>query len=91
MLENPIVCKDADHYAVWGYLLHNAKHAAADELFNGKRITLHPGQLITGRKKIADHFKIDESKVQRILQFFENERQIERQTGNKSSLISILN
>ena len=43
ILDNPIVCKDADHYAVWGYLLHNAAHTPTDAMFNGKRITLQPG------------------------------------------------
>lgn len=91
ILDNPIVCKDADHYAVWGYLLHNAAHAPTDTVFNGKRMTLKPGQLITGRKRIAEFFKINEAKVQRILMLFENERQIERQTTNTNSLISITN
>lgn len=91
MLENPIICKDADHYAVWGYLMHYAAHNKFDVLFDGKRITLFPGQLITGRKKIADHFGINESKVVRILKLFKIEQQIEQQTCSKSSLISILN
>lgn len=91
ILDNPIVCKDADHYAVWGYLLHNAAHTPTDTVFNGKRITLNPGQLITGRKKIADAFKIDESKVRRILKLFETEQQIEQRATNTSTLISILN
>lgn len=91
ILDNPIVCKDADHYAVWGYLLHNAAHTPTDAMFNGKRMTLKPGQLIAGRKRIAEFFKIKESKVQRILMLFENERQIERQTTNTNSLISITN
>lgn len=91
ILDNPIVCKDADHYAVWGYLLHNAAHTPTDTVFNGKRITMQPGQLITGRKKIGEFFRIKESKVQRILMLFESERQIERQTTNTNSLISITN
>lgn len=91
VLENPIVCKDADHFAVWGYLLHNAAFVQEDTLYEGRRIKLNPGQLITGRKKIAAHFKISESKVQRILTLFESERQIERQPGRKSTLISICN
>lgn len=91
ILDNPIVCKDADHYAVWGYLLHNAAHAPTDTVFNGKRMTLKPGQLITGRRKIADAFKIDESKVRRILKLFETEQQIEQRATNTSTLITIRN
>jgi len=89
ILDNPIVCKDADHYAVWSYLLLNATHSKIDKVFAGKRVTLTAGQLITGRKKIAEKFNISESKVQRILKTFEIEQQIEQQTCPKNRLITV--
>lgn len=89
MLDNPVVCKDGDHVAVWVYLLLNATHAEYPALFAGNKITLKPGQLITGRKVIAEKFNISESKVQRILKSFESEQQIEQQNSNKNRLISI--
>ncbi|MDK8182079.1 hypothetical protein [Paenibacillus sp. UMB4589-SE434] len=89
-LENPVVCKDSDYIAVWMYLLLNATHKEHQTLFAGEKITLQPGQLITGRKTISEKFNIDESKVQRILKSFENEQQIEQQTSNKNRLISIV-
>lgn len=91
MLENPVICKDSDHIAVWVYLLLNATHKDMSALFKGEKITLNPGQLITGRKSIAMNIKISESKVQRILKLFENEHMIEQQTSNANRLISILN
>lgn len=91
ILDNPVVCKDGDHFAIWCYLLLNATHKEYDVIFGGKRITLKPGQLITGRKVLADVFKINESKVQRILKTLESEQQIEQQKTNKNRLISILN
>lgn len=90
MLDNPIVCKDADHLAVWIYLLLNAVYAPTDVVFHGKRITLQPGQLTTGRKVIADKMKISESKVQRILKSFEIEHQIEQRTDRQCRLITIV-
>ena len=90
ILENPIVCKDSDYFSVWCYLLLNATHDKYDVEFKGKRITLNPGQLITGRKAIANQFKIDESKIQRILKKLEIEQQIEQQTSNKNRLITVL-
>ena len=60
-------------------------------MFKGKKIVLLPGQLITGRKSIAKKFKIDESKVQRILKTLENEQQIEQQTSSQNRLITIIN
>ncbi|MBQ2055910.1 MAG: hypothetical protein II489_06405 [Bacteroidaceae bacterium] len=90
MLDNPIVCKDADHLAVWMYLLLNAVYKPTDVTFHGERITLRAGQLTTGRKVIADKFKISESKVQRILKSFENEHQIEQLTDRQCRLITIV-
>ncbi|MEK5167133.1 hypothetical protein NYE69_33165 [Paenibacillus sp. FSL R5-0527] len=89
-LENPVVCKDSDHIAVWAYLLLNATHKEYPAIFAGDKILLQPGQLITGRKAIAEKFNISESKVQRILKSFEIEHQIEQQGSNKNRLISIV-
>ena len=91
MLDNPVVCKDTDYLAVWMYLLLNATHKEMAVMFCGQKIMIHPGQLITGRKKIAEKFNISESKVQRILKTFESEQQIKQQNGNKNRLITVLN
>lgn len=90
MLDNPIVCKDTEYMAVWMYLLLNATHTNYDVFFKGERITLLPGQLLTGRQSIAKQLKVSESKVQRILKLFEIEQQIEQQTSNQNRLITIL-
>lgn len=90
-LENPIVCKDGDYLSVWIYLLLNATHIKRDVFFEGKKIILEPGQLITGRKSISNFLKkISESKIQRILKEFENEQQIEQQTTRHNRLITIV-
>lgn len=93
MLENPIVMKSGDHCAVWICLLLLATHTERDVIFDGKRITLKPGQLITSRKSLKSLFKttLNESKVQRILKSFEIEHQIEQQTCSKNRLITIVN
>jgi hypothetical protein len=91
ILDNPIVCKDSDYFAVWMYLLLNATHKEYDTIFKGKRITLKKGQLIVGRISLSNQFSTSESKVQRILKTFENEQQIEQQTCNKNRLITITN
>lgn len=91
IMENPIVAKDADHLAIWVYLLLNATHEAYPALFKGEKIVLQPGQLLTGRKAISDRLAISESKVQRVLDDFKSEHQIEQQTSNKNRLISIVN
>lgn len=91
LLDNPVTMKDTDHLAVWIYLLLNASHNEHPVLFKGEKITLKPGQLITGRKSIALALHIDESKVERILKSLKSEQQIEQQTSSKNRLISIIN
>lgn len=90
-LDNPIIMKDADHLAVWSYLLLSATHAEYPALFKGKRIILQPGQLIIGRKSIAEKLSISESKIRRILDAFESDQQIDRQRSNKNTLVSLTN
>lgn len=87
---NPVVMKDADHLAVWIWLLMEAVFRPTDVVFKGKRITLQPGQMTTGRKVIAEALRISESKVQRILTCFENAHQIEQQSDNRCRLITIV-
>lgn len=91
ILENPIICKDSDYLAVWIYLLLNATHKEIPALFKGKKIILQKGQLITGRKSMSNYLKISESKIYRIINDFKSEQQIEQQTSNQNSLITILN
>ena len=90
-LENPTICKDNDHLAVWLYLLLHATHKNMLVLFAGKETTLLPGQLITGRKAIGAKLDINENKVQRILKAFEISLQIEQQASNKNRLVTIKN
>lgn len=89
MLQNPVVMKDADHLAVWVYLLLNATHDKWKTIFGGKKITLKPGQLIVGRKKIASELHISPSKVYRVLNAFKSEHQIEQRTTPHGTLITI--
>lgn len=91
LLDNPLVCKDSDYLSIWIYLLLNATHQSCDVMFKCKRITLIPGQLITGRQSIASKLNISESKVQRVLKKLEIEQQIEQRTSNENRLITILN
>ena len=89
-LDNPTVMKDADHLAIWMWLLMNAKFFPTDDWFGGERITLQPGQMITGRKKISEALGVSESKVQRVLKCYESEHMIEQRTDRQGRLITIV-
>lgn len=88
--DNPIVTKSPEHLAVWIYLLTHAAYQDTDTIWQGKRYTLHAGQLITGRVKIASQIGVDQHKVERILKIFEGEQQIEQQVNRQGRLISIV-
>lgn len=89
--DNPIVTRDAEHLAVWIYLLTHASHNEYQIYFGRKKKMLKPGQLVTGRKAIAEATGVNESKVQRILKMFKIEQQIKQQSNRQGSLISIVN
>lgn len=90
MWSNPVVTKDIEHVGLWVYLITHATHQDFDTLWKGERITLHPGQLITGRKKLSTETGIDEYKVNRILKHFESAQQIAQLKSAQGSLITIL-
>ena len=93
LLDNPMVCKDGDHLAIWIYFLLQAYHTDSRQeyYFNGERIKLKRGQFITGRKTISKALKIKESKVYRVMKLFQSCNQTEQRTDRQCSLITILN
>lgn len=86
----PAVSMDADSIAVFMYLVMNAAWADFETYFNGKRVVLKPGQLATGRKKIAAETGVNENKIYRVLKRYENEHLIEQLVTAHGSLISLL-
>lgn len=92
MLDNPVVCKDCDYFAVWCYLLLNATHKEINVDNCGETKTLQAGQFITGCQAISKKLNVSESKVKRILERFKIERMIEQITyPRKGRIITILN
>ena len=91
ILDNPIVCKDSEVFAIWCYLLLEATHEGYETLFGKERITVKKSQLVTSRKSISNKFGINESKVERTFTLFKNEHMIEQQSSTKNRLITILN
>ena len=84
--------KKDDYFRMWIHLLLKANHQKKEFMFNGENTTVKPGQFITGRKALSQELNINESKVERVLTFFESkECQIEQQKTNRNRLITILN
>ena len=77
--------------ALWVILLCEANHKTTRKMFNGKKIDLLPGQLLTGRQYLAQLVGISEGTVEKYLKEFVSEQQIIQQTSTKNRLITILN
>jgi hypothetical protein len=90
LLDNPI-SKKPNYAWLWIVLLLKANHKPNKFMWNNEIIIIREGQLITGRKQLAIETGISESSVDRILNFFENEHQIEQQKTNKFRLITVIN
>lgn len=82
--------RDSEYVHLMLELLLCANHKEVEFLFNGKIMRVKPGQFITGRKELSVNTGIQESKVERILNCFENEHLIEQQKTNKYRIITML-
>ena len=88
ILENPIATKPK--YAwLWTTLLLLANHQETSFIFNNKKTTIARGQILTGRKKLAEITGISEGTVETILNYLQTQQQIQQQKTNKFRLITI--
>lgn len=90
-LENNVCVKDADHLAIWCWILLKASYSSEEQWFGGELINISEGQFLTTLKEISDSLKINPSKVNRVLHFLESEKQIEKRSSNKKTLITVVN
>ena len=90
VIEHPLVCKDKDYLAVMMYLIRNAAYAEHLTVLSGKTIKLMPGQLVTGRQKMAEETGAQQHKIDRILKCYESAHLIEQQSNNHGRLITLL-
>ena len=85
------VFQDAEILKVWIWLLCNVAFEQHDTICYGKVITLKPGQIATGRKKIAQCTDLNENKVYRALNTLKSLGNIEIKATNKYSIITVVN
>ena len=85
------VFQDAEILKVWIWLLCNVAFEQHDTICYGKVISLKPGQIATGRKKIAQCTELNETKVYRALTALKGLGNIEIKSTNKYSIITVVN
>jgi hypothetical protein len=80
----------SEYVHLWLHLIYKATYTQREFMFNGNIEILQPGQFITSRSKLSIETGIEESKIERILNTFKSEQQIEQVNRNKFRIISIL-
>lgn len=85
------VFQDAEILKVWIWLICNVAFEQHDTICYGKVITIKPGQIATGRKKIAQCTDLNENKVYRALTTLKSLGNIEIKATNKYSIITVVN
>jgi hypothetical protein len=88
-LDNPLL-READHLAIWVWILLRATREDYDVMIGKERVTLHPGQLVTSRSAIASDLRLSQSKVSRVLDDFVRYSQIEQRSTTHNRVISVL-
>jgi len=71
LCEHWMIASDHDALAVFIYILLNARHKEGTAVIDGSIETLRPGELIGGRKRIAQATGLTEKQVRRILRLLE--------------------
>ena len=84
------VFQDAEVLKVWIWLLCSVAFEQHDTICYGKVIHLKPGQIATGRKKIAQCTDLNETKVYRALTALKSLGNIEINSTNKYSIITVV-
>ena len=77
--------------AVWLYILCHVEWRPTDVVFEGQRITLHPGQGLFKVIDIANDLRIPETTARRIVNLLKSEGQIGVQASPRNTVITVVN
>ena len=90
ILKNPFMC-NADVLGTWVYILLNVAYQPEDVVFEGKRITLNPGQGLFKFTEMAHVLGVTRSRMYRVIDLLTSEKQIEKQTSPRNTLVTVVN
>lgn len=88
--ENPLSSKPT-YLAVFLYILTHAYKRDKEFIFNNEKIVVKRGQWLGSMRKIAEHFGLSISSVQKICKYLKSEHIIEHQANTKFTLFTVLN
>ena len=90
IFKNPWM-RNVNVLGTWVYILLNVAYQPEDVVFEGKRITLQPGQGLFKMRQVAKELGISVTTLHRITEVFKSEKQIETQTSPRNTLITVVN
>jgi hypothetical protein len=83
--------RKTNYLSIWVYLLLKANHKDMEIIWNNEPRIIKRGECIISQKGISEYFRISIKQVFDILNFFKKENQIEKQSTNLFTYISIVN
>ena len=78
-------------FMVWMYILCHVEFQPKDVVFEGKRVTLQPGQGLFRFTEVAELLGIPTPTLYRIVDLLKNEKQIEKQSSPRNTVITVVN
>lgn len=76
---------------VWVYILCHVEYQPTDVIFEGKRMTLQAGQGLFKFYQVAQELGIAVTTLHRIVEMLKNEKQIEKQSSPRNTVITVVN
>ena len=83
--------KDHNTWILWIYILCNVTNKEIDIHINGKTEHLIPGQMLTGRKVLAEETGLSQQEIRTSLKKLKKYENLTNKTTNRYSILSIIN
>lgn len=83
--------ENCEAWAVWTYILLKASHKPHRQLVGSQIVNLSPGQLVVGRKALAERLNLTERKIRTCLDLLKKLQNVTIKTTNKYSVITVVN
>lgn len=80
-----------EYVSTWVHMLLLATHKPRQTMLGGQTVQLHAGQFVSGRKVLAARVGVSEKVMRTVLEFFERESMITRDTGNAGTVFTVCN
>ena len=85
------IAQDNEYLAVWVRMLAEANFSDRKTVINGALVEVKRGQLVFGLESYSEKTGVSVRRLRKLLELLESDSMIDRQKGNKFSLISIVN